>query len=102
MSQGDKALTLSQYLFGSLVRLGRLDVALLTPEEAKRAAGLGYLIDLIEVEQTAGFLGHSYFTSDPAVSADLIALIRYGLRPGEPGRPLEEISAPFWRIPADR
>jgi hypothetical protein len=36
------------------------------------------------------------------VSADLIALIRYGLRPVEPGRPLEEISAPFWRIPADR
>jgi esterase/lipase superfamily enzyme len=102
VSHRDKALTLSQYLFGSLVRFGRLDFAQLTAEQAKRAMGLGYLIDLIEVEGTPGFLGHSYFTSDPAVSADLIALIRYGLRPGEPGRPLEEISAPFWRIPADR
>lgn len=100
VSHRDKALTLSQYLFGSLVRFGRVDFALLTPEEAKRALGLGYLIDLIEVEGTPGFLGHSYFTSDPQVSADLIALIRYGLRPGEPGRPLEEIRAPFWRIPA--
>jgi esterase/lipase superfamily enzyme len=102
VSHRDKALTLSQYLFGSLVRFGRVDFAQLTAEQAKRAMGLGYLLDLIEVEGTPGFLGHSYFTSDPAVSADLIALIRYGLRPGEPGRPLEEISAPFWRIPADR
>jgi hypothetical protein len=34
------------------------------------------------------------------VSSDLVALIRYGLKPGEPGRPLEEIRRPFWRIPA--
>ena len=46
------------------------------------------------------FLGDSYFTSDPAVSSDLIAMIRYGLAPGAPGRPLEEIQRPFWRIPA--
>jgi hypothetical protein len=52
------------------------------------------------VKGTPGFLGHSYFTSDPAVSSDLVALIRYGLKPGQPGRPLEEIRRPFWRIPA--
>ena len=100
VSLGDKALTLSQYLFGSLVRLGRLDISLLTKEQAARAARLAYLLDFVEVKQTPGFLGHSYYTSDPAVSSDLIALIRYGLRPGEPGRPLEEIQRPFWRIPA--
>jgi hypothetical protein len=60
---------------------------------------LAYLIDFIEVKATPGFLGHSYFTSDPAVSSDLVALVRYGLKPGEPGRPLEEIQRPFWRIP---
>jgi hypothetical protein len=53
-----------------------------------------------KVKATPGFLGHSYFTSDPKVSSDLIALIRYGLKPGEPGRPLEEIQRPFWRIPS--
>jgi esterase/lipase superfamily enzyme len=99
-SLGDKALTLSQFLFGSIVRVGRLDVRRVGKERAARAARLAYLVDFIEVEGTPGFLGHSYFTSDPAVSSDLVALIRYGLKPGEPGRPLEEIQSPFWRIPA--
>jgi esterase/lipase superfamily enzyme len=100
MSWGDKALTLSQFLFGSLVRLGRLDVARLSKEQAAKAVRLAYLVDFIQVKATPGFLGHSYFTSDPAVSSDLVALVRYGLKPGEPGRPLEEIQRPFWRIPA--
>jgi esterase/lipase superfamily enzyme len=100
VSRRDKALTLSQYLFGSVLRLGRLNVALLTKEQAEKARSLAYLVDFIEVEGTPGFLGHSYFTSDPAVSSDLIAMIRYGLAPGAPGRPLEEIQRPFWRIPA--
>jgi hypothetical protein len=73
---------------------------LLTKEEAARAERLAYLVDFIEVKATPGFLGHSYYTSDPKVSSDLVALVRYGLKPGEPGRPLEEIQRPFWRIPA--
>ena len=100
MSTGDKALTLSQVLYGSLIRLGRANLEGATKEEAERAARLAYVDDFVEVKATAGFLGHSYYTSDPKVSADLIALIRYGLRPGDPGRPLEEIRPPFWRIPA--
>jgi len=64
------------------------------------AVALAYLVGFIEVETTPGFLAHGYFTSDPAVSSDLIAMIRYGLAPGAPGRPLEEIQRPFWRIPA--
>ena len=101
VSSGDKALTLSQYLYGSLVRLGRVDIASFGPEQAARAEALGYLVDFIQVKSTPGFLGHSYFVTDPAVSADLIALLRYGLKPGDPGRPLEEIHRPFWRIPED-
>ena|GEM_PF-985885 len=100
VSPTDKALALSQFLFGSLTRVGRLDVAMLTKEGAERLSCTAYLVTFIEVERTPGFIGHSYFVSDPAVSSDLIALIRYGLKPGEPGRPLEEIRPPFWRIPA--
>jgi hypothetical protein len=95
-----KALTLSQFLFGSLTRLGRLDFALLTKEEAAKMKHLAYLCDFIEVKVTPGFLGHSYYTSDPKVSSYLVALVRCGLKPGEPGRPLEEIQRPFWRIPS--
>jgi Alpha/beta hydrolase of unknown function (DUF900) len=57
VSSGDKALTLSQFLYGSLVRLGRLDVALLTKEAAAKAARLGYLIDFIEGEGYARLSG---------------------------------------------
>ena len=99
VSWGDKALTLSEFIYGSLQRLGRVQLERLTPEHAAKAVRLAYLLDFIEVKATPGFLGHSYFTSDPAVSSDLVALIRYGLAPGEPGRPLEEIKRPFWRIP---
>jgi len=100
-SAGDKALTLSQFLFGSLLRLGRLDVALLTKERAAKLSRAGFVATLIEVPSTPGLLGHSYFVDDPKVSADLIALIRYGLAPGETGRPLEEIKRPFWRVPPE-
>jgi hypothetical protein len=26
-------------------------------------------------------------------------VLRYGLRPNDPGRPLEEIERPFWQLP---
>ena len=42
--------------------------------------------------------GHGYFLSNPLVSSDLVAMIRYGLKPGDPGRPLVEIKGPFWRL----
>jgi hypothetical protein len=29
---------------------------------------------------------------------DLVALLRYRLKPNEPGRPLEEVKRPFWRV----
>ena len=100
LSPGDKALSLSQYLFGSLLRIGRADLTLLGKEQAEAGERIAYLADFVEVTTTRGFLGHSYYTSDPKVSSDLVALVRYGLRPGEPGRPLEEIKPPFWRVPA--
>ena len=59
-----------------------------------------YLQKLFEVEGTTDFFGHSYFTSNPRASADIIALLRYGLGPDEPGRPLEHIAGAFWRVPA--
>jgi hypothetical protein len=52
--------------------------------------------------QTIGVIrrrNHSYFISNPRVSPDIIAMLRYGLRPSEPGRPLEQLVGPFWRVP---
>lgn len=96
VSPDDKALAASSWLFGSLARLGRLDAASMTPRQIEQARRLG--VDVIQVHAT-DLVGHSYFTSNAGASADIIAMLRYGLRPNEPGRPLEEIEAPFWRVP---
>jgi esterase/lipase superfamily enzyme len=98
VSPDDKALAVSSWLFGSLARLGRLDTAMLTPAQIEQVRRLGD-VDVIQVRGRTDLFGHSYFTSKPEVSADLIAMLRYGLRPNEPGRPLEEIERPFWRVP---
>lgn len=97
ISPDDKALSLSQYLFGSLRRLGGVDATTLSGKEIARIRATGAM-DIIQVTGTTDPFGHSYFTSNPAVSADLIALIRYGLKPNEPGRPLIEISRPVWEV----
>jgi esterase/lipase superfamily enzyme len=99
VSPDDRALATSGRLFGSIARLGRLNKAMLTPKEIEQVRTFG-LIDLIQVEGRTDLFGHSYFTSNPKVSSDLIALLRYKLAPNDPGRPLEEVEKPFWRIPA--
>jgi hypothetical protein len=59
----------------------------------------GHLVDLIQVDENTGAFGHGYFLTNPAVRSDLVALIRYGLKPGDSGQPLVEVRAPaFWRI----
>ena len=93
----DQALGLSSSIFGSALRLGQLD---LSGWQAKALRpDPGHLVDLIEVEENTGAFGHGYFLSNPDVRSDLAALIRYGLKPGDPGRPLVQISKAFWRIP---
>jgi len=99
VSPEDKALEASGNLFGSIARLGRIDATMLTPAQLDEIARLR-VVDIIQVSGTSDFFGHSYFTSSPRASADIVALLRYGLRPNEPGRPLEPIAGAFWRIPA--
>ena len=46
-----------------------------------------------------GSFGHSYFHASPAVSSDLVLLMRYQLSPGtETGRPLRSHDSGFWVI----
>ena len=97
VSPQDKALSVSEFLFGSLVRLGRLEASTLRKEDIDRARKAGFF-DVISVSGTTDMFGHSYFTSNPDVSSDLIALIRYGAKAGDPLRPLVEVERPFWRV----
>lgn len=98
VSPDDKALATSGWLFGSIARLGLIQASTLTPEKIKQLGELGF-VDVIQNRGTTDFFGHGYFRSNPRVSADLMAMIRYGLEPNQPGRPLEEIKRPFWRVP---
>jgi esterase/lipase superfamily enzyme len=97
-SPNDKALGLSGLLFGSVLRLGQLDptkrIAAMPPTQPE----LGGFVDFISFSGSTNFLSHNYFLSDPRVSADIVGLIRYRLKAGDPGRPLVEIKRPFWRI----
>ena len=100
VSRDDKALATSAWLFGSIARLGRIDATMFTPDQIQMIGNLD-AVDIIEVRGATDFFGHSYFVSNPNVSADIIARLRYGLRPNEPGRPLQQIAGPFWRVSAD-
>jgi esterase/lipase superfamily enzyme len=97
VSPDDKALATSGWLFGSIARLGRIDAAMFTPHQIEEITTFG-AVDVIQVRGRTDFFGHSYFVSNPEVSADIIAMLRYGVHPNEPGRPLEHVAGPFWRI----
>lgn len=97
-SPNDKALELSGLLFGSVIRLGQLDPTKKLSDLAQSPPDLGGAVDFIAFKDSNSFLGHNYFLSDPRVSADIVGLIRYQLKAGDPGRPLVEIRRPFWEI----
>ena len=97
VSRDDKALATSAWLFGSIARLGRIDSTMFTSDQIELIGNLD-AVDIIEVDGSTDFFGHSYFVSNPKVSADIIAMLRYGLRPNEPGRPLLQVSGPFWKV----
>jgi len=98
VSPNDKALAAAGWLVGSVARLGRIDTTMFTPDQIEAIGRLG-AVNIIQVGKTTDFFGHSYYTSNPRVSADIIAMLRYGLRPNEPGRPLEQLTGPFWKLP---
>ena len=100
VSHADKALATSSWLFGSSARLGRIDETMFTPDQIEMLGKL-QAVDIIEVPGATDFFGHSYFVSNPNVSSDIIAMLRYGLHPNDPRRPLERVVGPFWRVARD-
>ena len=97
VSPDDQALATAAWLSGSIARLGRIDTTMFTPDQIEAIGMLG-AVNIIQVRGTTDFFGHSYFVSNPRVSSDIIAMLRYGLRPNDPGRPLEHVAGSFWRV----
>lgn len=97
----DRALWVSQILFRNRHRMGQPrpeDI----PDRLQRYFETVGHIDLISYEgERTDWFGHSYFTTNPRVSSDLIQLIRYDKQLGQPGRELIKTGAVTWRFPVD-
>ena len=100
-SPGDKAIRISEWLYGSLARIGHLGSSEVKSQLTQEQ------IDYIEENSSLKFIeftgksdtvGHGYFSSNSAVSSDLITLINTGARAGSPERPLIHKGAIYWVI----
>jgi len=103
-SPDDTAVGIAESLFSSpRGRLGTLDKTRLSARELDTAERRSERVALIMFEEgeadEGGGYGHSYFRTSARASADLILLLRYGLPPGSPGRPLEKLGPGFYYIP---
>ena len=99
-SPGDEAIGIAEMLFASpRGRLGTVAIDELNEAEIQRMKANAARVTVVNFEGESTGYGHDYFRTNPAVSSDLVLMIRYGLKPGEPGRPLEHIGLNFWRVP---
>ena len=97
VSDVDRAIGFAGLLFASFRRIGQLRPEDLTDEQRQHLERVART-QLIDARVPTGFLGHAYFYRHPAVSADLVLVLRDQLEPGSPGRPLHKRGANFWQI----
>ena len=101
VSAHDRAIGVAAWLHRSRRRLGQLRPEELSPEQRARLAQVG-AADIIDARVATGVLGHSYFHSSPAVSSDLLLLLRYDAAAGSPQRPLKEVAPSYWALENER
>ena len=99
ISKKDRAMGFTTWFFGGLARFGKLTFGMLTPNERRRLETVPSF-DLIDARiKRADWSGHSYFYQSPAVSSDIILILRDDLDPGkENGRPLRKGPPHYWII----
>ena len=96
-----RAIGLSDWLFASGRRLGHIRPEDIPPYLKK---SLQYMdrTHIIDAKVKTNFTGHNYFHASPAVSSDLILMLRDNLDPGKQnGRPLLQIDHNYWEITDD-
>ena len=96
LGAGDRALSFSESMNISARRLGLINPMDVKPE-GRMLIKTWDTVHLVHIPQSLGFISHSYFIDDPAVSSDLILLIRDDKNPGiENGRPLKMDESGMW------
>ncbi len=98
VSENDKAIGISGWLFASIKRIGQLRFAELSIRD-REAIGMARKLSLIDVRANTDWVGHNYFYSSPAVCSDLILILRDNLDPGKAnGRPLVDRGQNCWEL----
>ena len=70
-------------------RLGGFRWDELSSRQQEQLKSLDFLT-LVDARVQTDFIGHAYFYRNPAVSSDLVLLLRDGLKPGEGRRTLAQ------------
>jgi len=102
-SPHDKAISLSEFLFGGLARIGQLNFLELQEKADLPPSRPDTNAAFIEYAgPRGGAHGHSYFRENPAVASDVVLVMRYDRGPGaHDGRPLRHMEGAFWAIDDD-
>lgn len=97
-SEKDLALGAAGWLFKAGDRVGQIRPEILTDQQ-KANLETDLQFNIVQAKVATTFLGHDYFHSNPAVSSDLILMLRDNKNPGaENGRPLVRQLANFWKV----
>jgi esterase/lipase superfamily enzyme len=100
-SPADKAIKISEWLYGSVARIGHLDSGVVKSkltDEQMASIEDNTSVQFVEFIGKGDSVGHGYFSSSAAVSSDLIALINTGAKAGSAERPLIRKGAIYWVI----
>jgi esterase/lipase superfamily enzyme len=102
VSATDFRLNVGDLLFGSKARLGQFDSNSLTARQLEALRHLPGIQFIDSRVAGSGNWSHFYFYHHPAISSDLILLLRDNRRAGAPyGRPLAGDGGSLWRIDKD-
>jgi esterase/lipase superfamily enzyme len=105
-SQHDQAIGIAEFLFGGGLRLGQLTAGseggVVILKELGDDHVVGNVAVVEYVGEQGGAFGHDYFRTNPAVSSDLVMVLRHDRDPGAAnGRPLRHQNGLFWEIGDD-
>lgn len=101
-SPNDRALLVSRILFRSKNRVGNLRAETIPLDVQRYLKRLGKIDIIVYEGERTDIFGHSYFTTNPRVSSDVIEMLRYDKRLGEPGRELVQVGPVVWKFPVVR
>ncbi|MEE8459180.1 MAG: alpha/beta hydrolase [Phycisphaerales bacterium] len=95
VSRDDRAIGVAEWFAQSTRRLGRVQPQDIS-EPLRRRMEIIDDVALIDVRVKSDKHGHSYFYRNPAVSSDLLLMVRHGALVGSPQRPLTQIFPGYW------